>query len=86
MNFVLHQLYILICKSYFYKGSNGNLGDNLLGGSWHIGGDFCLPISSPSFEGHTAAVRLELNKENGISLKLFLESKLALPCFGVSLR
>ena len=45
-----------------------------------------LPISSPLFDGHAAIVRLEIGNGNGISVKLYLESKLQLPCFGVDLR
>lgn len=55
-----------------------------LAGSWQIGGEVTLPICSPLYEGHAGLVRLEIC--SGISLKLFLESKLHLPCYGIVLR
>jgi len=55
-----------------------------LAGSWRIGGEVTLPICSPLYEGHAGLVRLEIR--SGISLKLFLESKLHLPCYGIVLR
>ena len=47
-----------------------------LAGSWQIGGEVTLPtcICSPLYEGHAGLVRLEIG--SGISLKVFLESKL----------
>ena len=55
-----------------------------LAGSWRIGGEVNLPICSPLYEGHVGLVKLELC--SGISLKLVLESKLQLPCYGIDLR
>lgn len=55
-----------------------------LAGSWRIGGEVNLPICSPLYEGHAGLVRLELC--SGISLKLYFESKLQLPCYGIVLR
>lgn len=55
-----------------------------LAGSWRIGGEVTLPICSPLYEGHAGLVRLEIR--SGISLKLFFESKLQLPCYGIVLR
>ena len=57
-----------------------------LAGSWKIDGKVTLPIFSPVFEGHAAVVRLEITSQNGISVKLHLESKLKLPCFRIELR
>ena len=55
-----------------------------LAGSWRIGGEVTLPICSPLYEGHAGLVRLEIG--SGISLKVFFESKLQLPCYGIVLR
>ena len=70
----------------FYQGSNVSLGGFSLAGSWCIEGEVTLPIRSPLFDGHAAVVRLEISNDNGICVKLYLESKLQLPCFGVDLR
>ena len=55
-----------------------------LAGSWCISGEVTLPICSPLYEGHVGLVKLEIS--SGISLKLHLESKLQLPCYGIVLR
>jgi len=52
-----------------------------LAGSWCISGEVTLPICSPLYEGHVGLVKLEIS--SGISLKLHLESKLQLPCYGI---
>lgn len=66
--------------------ANVSLGGFSVAGSWRIDGVVTLPICSPIFEGDAAVVRLEISNDNGISVKLYLESKLELPCFGVDLR
>ena len=52
-----------------------------LAGSWCISGEVTLPICSPLYEGHVGLVKLEIS--SGISLKLHLDSKLQLPCYGI---
>ena len=77
------------CINYnylFHQDANVSLGGFSVAGSWRIDDVVTLPICSPIFEGHAAVVRLEISNDNGISVKLYLESKLELPCFGVDLR
>ena len=62
------------------------MGGTSLAGSWQIDGEVSLPICSLVFEGHAAVVRLEISSGSNISVKLHLESKLKLPCFGIDLR
>ena len=73
-----------LCLYFFVRGSNAGLGGISLAGSWRIEGDVTLPICSPLFDGHAAFVRLEIS--NGIAVKICLELKLNLSCFGVCLR
>ncbi|XP_068686799.1 uncharacterized protein [Montipora foliosa] len=67
-------------------GANVSLGGFSSAGSWRIESEVTVPMCSPLFDGHAAVVRLEISNGSDLSVKLFLESKLELPCFGVDLR